>query len=417
MKINMKVQIISRDDIGEGLVYDLWRSDNTIYYKGKNPYVFNGMKGIIKTKKYEDVDYYIFDDTLFGLQIEKMREDGKLVVGGNRFGDKLEMDRNYFYENMKKLGVNVPETHAFKTISEGMKFLKENSGKWVFKPSGKWSDEKSLTYVGDDVSEFMSDLKEKYGDKHDYVLQKYIDGVEVAITGMVIDGKVVGGYFINFEFKPFLKYSNLNTGEVGTIVKYEENTKVLSEYFDKVANSLGEYRAWFDLNGILTDEGEYYVLEPTSRTCGVPIVSILNSMIGENLGDFYYHVAKGDLENFNVDKDWHVGIVLAVPPFPYNISNQWQISQLPIKYGKMEDRHVHYYEIMKKGKEYWTSGDTGFVAVVVGKGENWKVANLNAVRKCREVDIPEKFFRSDLSDTDRPERFLEWLNANTKNFI
>ena len=403
----MKVEIISRDDIAEGLVYDLWREGVGVYYHGKNRYVFSGMDGIVKTKNYEDVDYYIFDDTLFGLQIEKMRKDGKAVVGGNRIGDKLELDRFYFYEQMKKIGVNVPETHAFKTISDGIDFLKEQDGKWVFKPSGKWSDEKSLTYIGDDLVEFMENLRKTQGDKHDYVLQKFINGTEVAITGMVIDGRVIGGYFINFEFKPFLKYSNLNTGEVGTIVKYYDGeVGVLSEYLRKVAELLGDYRCWFDLNGILTDDGKYYVLEPTSRF-GIPIMSILHSMLDENIGEFYEKVANGELENFQVKDDWFVGIVLAVPPFPYHIPNQWQISQLPIRYGRMEDRHVHYYEIMKKGDEYWTSGDSGFVAVVVGSGKDWKEANKNAVQKCRDIDIPEKFFRSDLGEDDRPAKFEE----------
>ena len=411
IRLSMKVQLISRADISEGLVYDLWREGHVIYYKGKNKFVFNGMDGIIKTKNYEnDVDYYIFDDTLFGFQIEKMREEGKYVVGGSNYGDKLELDRWFFYNEMKKLGVNIPETHRFTKISEGIKFLKENGGSWVFKPSGKWSDNKALTYYGDDLVDFMMNLKERYGDKHDYVLQKYIDGIEVAITGLVVDGKVVGGYFVNFEYKPFMRYSNLNTGEMGTVVRYYQNAGILSEYLDKVASKLENYRCWFDLNGILTEDGKYYVLEPTSRF-GIPIMSILHSILIEDIGEFYYSVARGEIGGFKYNEDWFVGIVVAVPPFPYEIPNQWQISQKPIRHGLFANDNIHYYEIMKKGDEFWSSGDTGYVAVVVGDSDTIEKANKVAVSLARRIDIPEKFFRFDIGLDDRVEKFKKIMGG------
>lgn len=404
----MKVEIVSRADISAGLVWDMIRDGVEVHYNGVNKNIFGGFPLFVRTDKYDDVDYYIFDDTMFGVQIEKMRKDGKYVVGGNKYGDRLELDRKFFFDEMKRLGINVPDSFEFSKVSDGMDWLDGKDGRYVFKPSGKISDIKSLTYVSkdvDDLLDFMAWVKEKYGDNIKYVLQEYIDGEEVAISGIVVDGKVVGGYFLNFEYKPFMRYSNLNTGEMGTVIKWLDNVGKMSDVFDRVVSELGVYRGWFDLNGILKD-GEWYLLESTSRF-GIPFFSIADDMIDMDVGRLYYEIAKGELDGFDVSDKYYVGLVFAGAPYPYDIKVNKEYTQKPIKNGLFEDDNVHYFEIMIKDDEYYTSGDFGYIAVVNGYGLDVKSANRMAVSKCRRIDIPNTFFRFDVGLDGRVERVME----------
>ena len=53
-------------------------------------------------------DVIVFDDTLGqGGKAQALRRDGKLVVGGTPYTDRLEDDRSFGQEELKKAGVNI----------------------------------------------------------------------------------------------------------------------------------------------------------------------------------------------------------------------------------------------------------------------------------------------------------------------
>src|SRR5215213_7965090 len=58
-----------------------------------------------KVDKWEEsvdwADVIIFDDIGFGAVAEKLRRDGKAVVGGTPLSDRLELDRDWAQEELK----------------------------------------------------------------------------------------------------------------------------------------------------------------------------------------------------------------------------------------------------------------------------------------------------------------------------
>ena len=165
--------LVSRLGLSGETAWDIVREGGEVKYYGF------GLDGIVdKSGNWVDEDgILIFDDTLYGLECEIQREKGKVVFGGSRLSDRLELDRKFMYEFAEKIGLDVPEWKPFKSIKDGIAFLRNAKGKWVFKPSGKISDIKELTHIGewDELIGFMKWVYTRYGN-FEYILQKFVDG-------------------------------------------------------------------------------------------------------------------------------------------------------------------------------------------------------------------------------------------------
>src|SRR5690606_12999889 len=64
-----------------------------------------------KTKNWQKhidwADIIVFDYTGFGKEAEELKRKGKLVIGGTEYTDRLESDRNFGQDEMKRLKIKV----------------------------------------------------------------------------------------------------------------------------------------------------------------------------------------------------------------------------------------------------------------------------------------------------------------------
>ena len=64
-----------------------------------------------KVDRWEDLkdwaDVIVFDDCEFGALAERLRAEGKAVVGGSPYTDRLEMDRDFGQEEMRAAGLTI----------------------------------------------------------------------------------------------------------------------------------------------------------------------------------------------------------------------------------------------------------------------------------------------------------------------
>ena len=125
-------------------------------------------------------DVIVFDDTGFGEIADKLRKEGKHVVGGSAYTDKLEEDREFGQEEMKKAGIAVLPQWNFTSMDEAILFLEQNPGRYVLKPSGFiGSDQKALLFIaeeedGKDLLEVMKHNKKAWSKKaKNFQLKKY----------------------------------------------------------------------------------------------------------------------------------------------------------------------------------------------------------------------------------------------------
>ncbi len=103
-------------------------------------------------EKYIDwADVIVFDDVGFGQTADKLRAEGKLVVGGSTYTDRLEEDREFGQAEMKRVGMLTLPHWDFSDYDSALKFIEENPGRYVYKPSGfVQADSKGLLFLGKD---------------------------------------------------------------------------------------------------------------------------------------------------------------------------------------------------------------------------------------------------------------------------
>src|SRR3990167_8123797 len=125
-----------------------------IYVKAESDKdVYDGfLEKVPNWKEYIDwADVIVFDDVGFGKEADELRKSGKLVVGGSVYTDKLEEDREFGQSEMKRVGMLILPHWDFTDYDLALKFIEENPGRYVYKPSGfTTSDSKGLLFLGKD---------------------------------------------------------------------------------------------------------------------------------------------------------------------------------------------------------------------------------------------------------------------------
>ena len=235
---------------------------------------------IQKVKNWEpyvaQADLIVFDDTNFGKVADELRAQGKAVVGPCPYSDKLEMDRGFGSEEMKKAGMTVIPDWNFTSFDEAIAFVKQNPGRYVAKPSGKAQDEKALTYVGkqddgSDVLAILENYKKKWGHKiHEIQLQQFVKGVEIACGGFFNGKEFIQPIFINTEYKKFMNDDiGPATGCSLNAVWFTPESKVAEALsWTNLEPIFREHNAppgLYDINAIIDKQGGAWFLEWTPR--------------------------------------------------------------------------------------------------------------------------------------------------------
>ncbi|MDV3293481.1 MAG: hypothetical protein LYZ70_04345 [Nitrososphaerales archaeon] len=177
-------------------------------------------------------DVIIMDDIDFGPKAEQLRAEGKHVVGGSVYTDKLELDREFGQVELKAAGVGILPSWNFDSFDKAVAFVKANPDRYVIKPSGKAQNEKELLFIGQDedgkdVIQVLEHYKANWSKKiKEFLIQKYAEGVEIAV-GAFFNGKdFVLPINVNFEHKRlFPNELGPSTGEMGC---YDDKTEVLT---------------------------------------------------------------------------------------------------------------------------------------------------------------------------------------------
>lgn len=352
-------------------------------------------------------DVIIFDDADFGSIAESLRKEGKAVIGGTIYTDKLEMNREFGSNEMKAAGLsNLPSWH-FDSFDDAVKFVKENPERYVVKPNGSAQTEKVLSFIGQeddglDVLTVLEHYKRGWASKiKSFQVQKFAQGVEVAV-GAYFNGKdFIGPCCINFEHKRLFNGDiGPTTGEMGTSMFWCDGGDLFQATLAKMKTRLAQagYTGYFDINCIANARG-IYPLECTSRF-GMPTLSIQMEGILSPFGEFLLELAKGGTPALKVKKGFQIGVVLAVPPFPFEDPKTFK------KY--CEDSIVLFKKPMKEG--FWPadvkmsdgqwrlSGHTGYVMVVTGSGPTMEDARKEAYMRLKNIVIPNMFYRTDIGE-------------------
>jgi len=420
-----KFLFVSLDGLIGDIAWQVVREGHEVKYSISNPEDKEVAAGFVNMiddweKEVEWADVIVFDDVLGqGTKAKKLKDMGKLVIGGTPYTDKLEDDRTFGQEELKKYGISIVPYREFTSFDDAIKFVRDNPGRYVIKPSGEAQNIKGLLFVGEepdgrDVIQVLGDYQKAWSHKIPvFQLQKRISGVEIAVGAFFNGKEFMQPICINFEHKKLFP-GNLgpSTGEMGTSIFWSGPNKLFNLTLKKMEAKFAEegYVGYMDLNCIVNNNG-IYPLEFTARF-GYPIVSIQQDSMITPIGEFLYSMAKGDTPTFKVKGGFHIGVRLVVPPFPFDDPEQFEVlsKDSVIFFKKPNTEGVHVEDVKLVNGEWLVTGSAGVVLVVCGSGQTMKQAQAQCYGRIKNILIPHMYYRTDIGDRwyEDSDRLHNW---------
>jgi phosphoribosylamine--glycine ligase len=354
----------------------------------------------------------LFESADMGEQQDQLRRQGFQVIGGSALGDRLEADRAFGQKVFQDAGLHIAQSHRFTRYGEAIRFLTAQGGRYVLKFNGANSP-RTRNYIGemDDGADMLALLsmyerRESASEPPDFVLMEHLQGVEVGIGAYFNGQEFLETVCIDFEHKRFFA-GDLGelTGEMGTVVSYRGSQRLFDATLAPLAGLLreGAYCGYLNVN-LMVNEAGIWPLEFTSRF-GYPGFAVCEALHAESWDSIFRRMLGGRDRSFATRDGFSCGVVLTVPPFPYQQGYEALSKGEPICFRpeitEQDHRHLHFAEVARVGGQLVTSGATGYVGVATGCGKTIAEASAQAYRVARMVVVPNLRFRTDIGQRVR----------------
>jgi len=419
-RFSKKFLFVSFESLSGDLAWQVQKEGNEVkvYIKSEDDQdVYDGF--LAKVSDWEEhvkwADVIVFDDVGFGKTADSLRNKGKLVVGGSEYADKLEEDRQFGQEEMKNAGMIVLPHWNFTDFDSAISFIKSNPGRYVFKPSGNISsDNKGILFLGQeedgrDIIEVLEQNKVLWAKKiNKFQLQKMAEGVEIAVGAFFNGDDFIYPINVNFEHKRLFPGDiGPYTGEMGTLMFWSPPNDIfkttLLKLKDKLKNS--GYQGYVDVNCIANAKG-IYPLEITSRF-GYPTISIQIEGVNTPWGEFLYNLARKEKLELKVSRGFQIGVIVAVPPFPFNDKKEAYIyKDLSILFKKNNLEGVHLGDVKTVDGIWSVAGETGYALVITGSGSTVEEARKIVYSRLKNIKLQNMYYRTDIG--------LKWFTESDR---
>ena len=379
---------------------------------------------VAKSKDWEkDVDWadiIIFDDTLGqGEKAQTLRKQGKKVVGGSPYSDRLEDDRSFGQEELKKAGVNIIPYAEFLSFDDAIEHVVETPGRYVIKPSGEAQNVKRRLFVGEeedgqDVIRVLEAYKKALSDEIKvFQLQRRVTGVEVAVGGFFNGKNFIYPINVNFEHKKLFPGDiGPPTGEMGTSMFWSRPNQLFNQTLLKMEPVLAAegYVGYIDVNCIVNNHG-IYPLEFTSRF-GYPTISIQQAGMLSPIGQFFVDLANGEDPKLKTRSGFQIGVRIVVPPFPFDDDETFNSfsKNSVIVFKKPPQDEIHIEDVKQVNGQWLVAGTSGVILIVVGLGATMRQAQVQVYSRIKNVLIPNMYYRTDIGDrwVEDSDRLHNW---------
>jgi phosphoribosylamine---glycine ligase len=353
-------------------------------------------------------DVVVFDDTGFGKEADKLRKQGKAVVGGSEYTDKLEMSREFGQAEMKRMGMLTLPSWDFNNYDDALNFIGQNPGRYVFKPSGKVSSDWSGFLLigkeddGKDLVEILTSNKKILSKNiKEFQLQKHVTGVEVGASAFFNGEKFITPILIAFEHKRlFPGELGPMTGEMGTSMFWCDRNNLFNWTTGAMEEELKKagYVGYIDINCIVNGRGIY----PLEFTCrfGYPTINIQQEGVLSEWGDFLYAIAHNQNFDFKTKRGFQVGVVIVTPPFPYD--DPWELEvhkDISILFKKPNLEGVHLGDVKIVDGIWRTAGNCSYHLIITGSGTTMDEAKKQAYGRIENIMLVNMIYRTDIGST------------------
>jgi len=362
------------------------------------------------------------DNTRWLPELDALKKKGYPVFAPSVESARLEHERGLGQALMKKCGLNVMPYEMFTDYHKAEEYVLATNERYVSKPDG--DVDKALSYVSKSPADMVFMLRRWNHTQNKgrrFMLQGFVPGVEFAVNGWM--GKRGFSKWIeeSFEHKKLMNDDyGPNTGEMGTAIRYVDHSALAEEVLLPLERELMKmgHTGSVDVSVIVDEDGNPRPLEFTIRL-GWPAFNICQPLHPEPC-DWMVDLLDGN-DSFKPSTQHAVGVVMAIPDFPYSHhtlketagvpiygldnENEWrnQISPCELMLGEcpaMVDGEVCDKKLMVSVGDY--------LCVATGLGDTVSKAKDQAYEVVKSMEVPNNLIvRTDIGDIEEELEVLQ----------
>ncbi len=352
---------------------------------------------ICKAEKVGLVDVAQDDAVAVGL-VDEIQKEGTKAFGPKKSAGRIEWDKAWARNLIKKFKIPIPRYKICKTQKEGISYIKkQKNGKWFVKASGLAAGKGAL-YARNkkDAIAKIKQMKQFGKAGSTYLIEECLKGEEFS-SFAIVNGKkfAVVGHAQDHK-TVFDGDRGPNTGGMGCssppLAITPEIEKQINSIFQKTVNGLAKvsrpYVGILYLGGMIvkekrlarrspersrTGEGRVYVIEFNSRW-GDPEAQVIIPAIKNDYYKLILDASHGKLQKIKKDKKYRVVVTAASKGYPKDykkvVGKEIKGIASILRHHKLSERSVKVFGagVLKKGKKFIVNG--GRLFYVLGDGKN-----------------------------------------------
>jgi phosphoribosylamine-glycine ligase len=363
-------------------------------------------QGLLERRPIEDVmrdraryrdAYWVWDENHSVEANETLRAEGFKVLGGGKYPDTMEHDRNACLSFVGEHGLLPPPSHPFTSAADALKFVEgAPDTAFVYKPDYGETFETWLPQ-STDPSEANLELRQHLRTLHNgapFILQERKDGVETNVEVWFVDGQP------RFAFMTIESKKKLN-GDLGDLVGcafdfafvIPVDSRAVMETVGKLfpAYERMRYTGFGDANFIAARDGIWF-FEKCERFGYNAHPNLFWTLNRKPLGETFAALVDGTLE-----PDF-------APGFGATCS-MYMDHPMPGKALFFPDsvrRSLYFMDVYQEADTLLTVGYNESVVIATGYGYTIETAWEDVIARAWQVRFPGRSFRTDGAGTDFP---------------
>ncbi len=413
----MNILIIDKDSISLGFALACQSAGHKVkfFISPKARSIRSGEGMVTKVQAWEPhmkwADLIVLSDNSYAASdLEWYFQKGFPIFGCNLEGASWELDRKKGQEIFRKAGIKTIKGRSFTRYEDAESFVAASPARYVSKPNGDL--DKKLSYVSKSAADMIYMLRawKKNGKVQDeFILQDFVPGIEMGVGGWFGPDGWSKALCENWEFKKLMNDDvGVATGEMGTVLRYVEKSELANQVLFPLTNFLHGigYVGYCDVNCIITKDGTPYPLEFTNRF-GWPLANIQREVHQGDPANWMLDKLEGR-DTLRVKDEVALGVVMALPDFPYSSYTQKVLEGIPI-YGikKSNARHISLSSVMAGRAPCMEGGKVvekdlpvsagDYLCVVTTSGDTVSEARESTYKIVKELEIPNSvIYRTDI---------------------
>lgn len=300
-----------------------WSPWDDISPKVERGIIGDGFENIERVKDIWSIkkkcNLFVFPDVGFsGLQKELISQG--YPVWGHHGADELETQRGLFLEQLKEVGMLVPNFEKITGMDNLRKYLRDKEDKWI--KMSRWrGDWETLHWRDWEHDESTLDgYAYRFGPAKEVVTFYVFDPIETKIEDGLdsynVDGKFPMTVMHGMECK-----DRSYICAIQKLAEVDERVRVVTEKFGPVLATYG-YRGFFSFEVRIQDDLSFFT-DPTCRAASPPS-QVMTELFG-NLGEIIWQGAQGVLVEPEPTAQFGVQSLLTMDRDP----DEWVVLDLP----------------------------------------------------------------------------------------